>query len=248
MGKLKNPTFSTILLGLFLILSTKTVLKAQTMGTSVVTSDFESWISAGVRLKINKKWAVKVEEELRLMKNSTQIDQYFTSLTGKYKPFKFLEFGLGFRFSQQQEESNIYTPKYRIHLETAYKHKIKRFSFKYRLRYQFTNEIGTTQEEGDYLKHRLRLQAGVQYNIKKIPLEPQFTVELFNQMEKYTLAKFDRLRFVASLAYDFKTFGKLELFYSLEQELFTSYPKTIGIVGLGYVYTINLKKRNKHEK
>lgn len=212
-------------------------------GTNVVTSDFESWISAGIKLKVHKKWTFELSEEIRLEQNSAQIDQYFTNLAIAYKPFKFIEFGAAFRFSQYNEEEDGYSPHYRINLDVAFKHKIKRFAFNYRLRYQFRNELGVTSTEGDYFKHGFRVRAKAEYNIKKIPLEPSLSVEMFNTYEKYTLPTFNKLRFTAALAYDFKKYGKLKLFYSLEQEVFTSYPKTTSIVGLGYVYTINIKKK-----
>lgn len=212
-------------------------------GTNVVTSDFESWISAGIRLKVHKKWTFELSEQIRFNKNSTQVDQYFTNLAIGYEPFKFVEFGGAFRFSQYNEGDGSYSPHYRINADVTFKHQIKRFSFDYRLRYQFRNELGVTSIEGDYLKHGFRLRAKAKYNIKKIPLEPSFAVEMFSEYEKYTLPVVDKLRFTAALAYDFKKYGKVKLFYNLEQELFTAYPKTVGIIGLGYVYTIKIKKK-----
>jgi len=214
-------------------------------GTNVVVSDFESWISAGIRLKVHKKWTFELSEEIRLEKKSTQIDQFFTNLAIGYEPFKFIEFGAAFRFSQYNEEEDGYSPHYRINVDVAFKHKLKRFSFNYRLRYQFKNELGVTSVDGDYLKHGFRIRAKAKYNIKKIPLEPSFAVEMFNSYEKYTLPTFNKLRFTAALAYDFKKYGKLRLFYSLEQEVFDAYPKTTSIVGLGYVYTIKVKNKKK---
>lgn len=229
-------------LGLLLWMGGSQQLAAQD-GATVVTSDFESWFSAGLRLKVHKKWTFELSEHIRLEQNSSQIDQYFTNLAIGYEAFKFLEFGAAFRFSQYQENDGTYSPHYRINLDAAFKHKIKRFSFNYRLRYQFRNELGETSVDGDYLKHGFRLRAKAKYNIKKIPLEPSLSVEMFNVYEKYTLFKFDKLRFTAALAYDFKKYGKVRLFYSLEQDVFTAYPKTVGILGLGYVYTIKIKKK-----
>ena len=243
MKKLKNKGI-LFLFGLFIWVTNIQITSAQNSAT-VVTSDFESWMSAGIRLKLHKKWSFKLSEELRLEKNSTQINQYFTNLSIGYAPFKFIEFGTAFRFSQYNEEEDGYAPHYRINVDVAFKHKLKRFSFNYRLRYQFRNEIGITSVEGDYFKHGFRLRAKASYNIKKIPLEPSLSVEMFNQYEKYTLPFFDKLRFTAALAYDLKKYGKIKLFYSLEQEVFASYPKTTSIVGLGYVYTIKIKKKKK---
>ena len=241
MGRLKNGGILFFLS--LLVWMTNIETSSAQNSTNVVTSDFESWMAAGIRLKIHKKWSVELSEGLRLEKNSTQIEQYFTNLAIGYAPFKFIEFGTSFRFSQYNEEEDEYVPHYRINVDVAFKHKIKRFSFNYRLRYQFRNDLTKTSVDGDYLKHGFRLRAKATYNIKKIPLEPSFSVEMFNKYEKYTLATFDRLRFTAALAYDLKKYGKIKLFYSLEQEVFASYPKTTSIVGLGYLYTIKIKKK-----
>jgi len=241
MARLKNGGI-LFFLGLLVWMTNIETSSAQN-STSVVTSDFESWISAGIRLKLHKKWSFELSEEFRLEKNSTQIDQYFTNLSIGYAPFKFIEFGTAFRFSQYNEEEDGYSPHYRINVDVAFKHKLKRFSFNYRLRYQFKNDLSETSADGDYFKHGIRLRAKATYNIKKIPLEPSLSVEMFNKYEKYTLATFDKLRFTAALAYDLKKYGKIKLFYSLEQEVFISYPKTTSIIGLGYVYTIKIKKK-----
>lgn len=242
--KQQQVGFKPYLIGLLILLGIP-FSQAQTTGGTVVTADFESWISAGVEVKLFKKWSFELSEEIRLRKNSTTIDQYFTNVGAQFEPLKFLEVGLGFRFMQSNNEDGTYTPQYRFYADVAFKHKFKRFDFKYRLRYQFRNEIGPSTIDGDYFKNRFRLKATAAYNVKKIPLEPKLSVELFNQFEKYTLLEFDRLRFVASLSYDFKKYGKLTLFYGVEQEIFTAYPKTTSIVGLNYVYTIEIKKNKK---
>lgn len=245
MKRLYLSGYSTIVVSFLLACILNFSVQAQDAGTTIVTSDFEGWASAGIKLKLHKKWTFELSEELRLRKNSTQIDQYFTNFQMGFAPIKFLEFGAGFRFMQFNDDENLgtYTPHYRLHFDAAVKHKIKRFSFKYRFRYQFRNEIGLTEE--DDFKHRTRLKASVSYNIKKIPLEPKISVEIFNKFDKNDPLEFDKMRFVASLAYDLKKFGKIKLFYAVEPEITGNYPKTTGILGLGYTYTINIKKKKK---
>ena len=241
MGRLKNGGILFLLSLLVWITSIQT--SSAQNSTNVVTSDFESWMSAGIKLKVHKKWSFGLSESLRLKENSTQIDQYFTNLAVDYSPFSFIEFGTAFRFSQYNEGEDGYVPHYRINVDVAFKHKLKRFSFNYRLRYQFKNDLTETSADGDYFKHGIRLRAKATYNIKKIPLEPILMVEMFNKYEKYNLFTFDKLRYTAALSYDLKQYGKVKLFYSLEQEVFVSYPKLTSIVGLAYVYTIKIKKK-----
>lgn len=218
-------------------------IKAQAV-KSGTTSDFESWVYAEVRLKLYERWTFELMEQVRLNKNSTQIDKYFTRLSVGYELLKYMEFKVAFRFSEQNKRERGYKPYYRTNVDIAFKHKAEHFSFNYRLRYQFKNRLGETdKKEENSLKHGLRFRAKAKYKSQKIPLEPSFAVEMFYQYEKRSLSMTYKLQFTVALAYDLKKYGKIELFHHLEQNLFSSSPKTVGIIGLGYIYTISKLKK-----
>ncbi len=212
-------------------------------GYTVVTQDLESWNTIGLKYKVNKKFNIGLDQGIRLSHNATTVDQVLTDLNFKLKPTSYLNFGVGLRYIYDRGNNDLFDNDFRFNIDAVYKHKLKNFSFKYRLRYQNRNEIGLSTDEGDYFKNYLRLKAGFEYNIKSWKFDPVFSTELYRDLTKYT-GGFDKLRFTIGTNYSLKKSGELNAFYRLERELGASYPKTTNIIGLGYTFTIKNKKND----
>lgn len=210
-------------------------------GTTIITSDLEVWSKIGLKFKPNKKFAIQLDQGLRLNNNSSIVDQYFTDLGFKFKATKNLKFGVGFRYIGDRGGNDLFDNDFRINFDAIFKHKVKSFDLQYRLRFQNKNEIGLSTTDGDYYKNYFRLKAGIKYNIKNWKFDPTFSTELYRDMTKVT-GGFDNIRFTLGTSYNMKKFGALGMYYRVEQELGVSYPKTTYIVGLNYVFTINKKK------
>lgn len=212
-------------------------------GFTVVTSDLESWNTLNLKYKANKKFNMQLTQGLRLNHNASIVDQVYTNLGFKWSPVKQVSFGLGTRYIYDRGGNSLFDNDFRINLDFSYKHKYKALSFQYRLRYQNRNEIGLSRDDGDYFKNYLRLKAEVEYNIKKWKFDPVFSTEIFRDMTKYS-GGFDNLRFTLGTNYSLKKWGELNVYYRLEHELGSNYPKTTNIIGLGYTYTIKHKKND----
>ena len=211
---------------------------------AVVTQDFETWTSMGAKFKPNKKWTLGLKQGLRLKQNSSITDQVLTDLSIKWSPIKLIEIGLGSRYILDKGGNDEFDNDFRWNLDFSLKHKLDRFSFKYRVRYQNKNEIGLSKGDGDISKNYLRLKIGLKYDIKKWKLDPQLSGEIFKDLTRYS-GSFDKLRWTIGTSYNFKKFGELSLYYRMERELGVSYPKTTSIVGLNYTYTFKKKKDEK---
>ena len=209
-----------------------------------VTRDLETWASAGLKLKFNNKFAITLDQGLRLRENSTTTDQVLTDFGLKWSPIKQLQFGFGSRYILDRGSNGINDNDFRWNLDAAFKHEVKRFEFKYRLRYQNKNELGISKAEGDESKNYLRFKAGVDYNIKGIKLKPFISTEIFRHLSS-TDGSFDNWRYTIGADYDLKKFGEVGVFYRMERELNDPYPKTTNIVGLSYVFTLKFKKDEK---
>lgn len=215
-------------------------------GQWVEIRDFETWTSAGIKLKLDKSWEFGLSEQLRLKENSSVVDVYFTELEIKYKGFKRIEIGGGLRYIKENDNVGKiqgYENHFRFNLDLAYKHKWDRFTFKHRLRYQNKNELGISESEGDYMNHHFRLKTGVNYNIKNWKFDPKFSAEIFHHQEQKVENGFDKWRVTLGTSYDLKKYGEIDLLYRMEKQLNTPYPKTFNIVGLSYVYTFKIKTK-----
>lgn len=218
------------------------LLIAFTTGFSqtVDTNDFESWSAINLKYKLNKKWSFDLEEQLRLKENISEISNYFTELNTTYSVSKKFKLGAGVRYIKNNDnvgKNQGYENYFRFHLDASYKHKINDFTLKYRLRYQNKNELGVD----DYDNQHIRFKTAIGYNFKNWKLDPKFSAEIFNHIEKGEENGFDKYRLTLGTQYKFKNMGSIDLFYRIEKELNKTIPKTTNIIGLKYSYTFKNK-------
>ena len=203
--------------------------------------DFESWTSAEFRYRPSKKWRLGLEAQLRLKENSSVIDGYFSEFTGGYEFFKGFRTFLGFRFIRRNDNTGRqqgWENFARLHLDAAYKHDISRFGMNYRLRYQTRDELGVTDENGDFADQTLRLKIGTEYNIRKWKLDPQLSAEIFHTSERNAEEGFDKFRITFGTEYKFEKWGRLGIFYRYEREINRADPASTDILRIKYVYTL----------
>lgn len=205
--------------------------------------DFETWTSATLNYKVNKKLKLSLNEQLRLKDNSSTIDAYFTQFTVKYDLIKGFNLGLGARYIRKNDDQGKvqgYENHFRWQTDLTYKHKLNRFTLKYRARYQNKDELGITT---DSVKTNFRLKMSSTYNIKDWKLDPTLSGELFNGLSSNE--GFNKFRLTLGTKYSTKNAGEFGLFYRMEKELIGENPKTTNIMGLKYAYTIKRKKNAK---
>lgn len=204
-------------------------------------SDWASWNTIGLEYKLDKKWTFSLEEQLRLKENISVVDEYFTQFNTEYKLFKDFKLAGGLRYIRQNDnQGNIqgYENHFRFNIDATYKHDIADFTLGYRLRYQNKNELGVSEEDGDYANQNIRLKASIEYNINNWKLDPKFSAELFNHFEKEDDNGFSKYRLTLGTDYKMKNFGKIGIFYRFEKELNVDLPDITNIIGLKYMYTI----------
>lgn len=202
---------------------------------STVVQDFETW--SGIKLEksfLEKKLKLDLNQEFRFDDNSTHLDQYFTELGAQYKLPLGFSIDANYRFIRNNRNSG-YRNEGRYNFDLGYKHKFERFKFSTRFRFQSKNVLGTTKEEGDFPVNKMRLKILGAYNIKKWPLDPYFSIEVFHASttnrisyvdgiyESESISGFEKMRYTFGTNY--KLNKKIELggFFRMENE-FISYP------------------------
>jgi hypothetical protein len=213
-------------------------------GEYVTIRDLETWGGVGVNYEAGEKWKFTLEEQIRLKENSGEVDEFFTELNVNFELTDNIFLGAGLRYVRENDnEGKIqgYENHLRYNFDAGFKHKINRFSLKYRLRFQSKNELGISSEEGDYANKHLRLKVGTGYNISNWKLDPVFSAEIFRHYEKEAINGFDKFRITLGTKYKIKKIGEFKFFYRIEKELNTTYPKTTNILGLNYSYTFKNK-------
>lgn len=215
--------------------------------TNIVRSDLETWTAVGLNAKLGQKWSFTLTEQLRLEKNSSIVDQYYTSADVKYSIInKHLYLGTGYRFICENDAESGFKNEQRFDFDIIYLHSFDRLKLSSRLRYQNRNDVGEKISEGDYSIQNYRLRLQGDYNIKNWKLDPVLSVELFRRYEKYTLPYFDNIRFRLGTNYKIRNYGEIEVFYQIDRELEVLYPQTTYVIGLSYQYSFgNILNKNK---
>jgi long-subunit fatty acid transport protein len=176
-----------------------------------------------------------------MKENSTEIDAYFTELTGGYQLLDNFWLIGGFRFIRRRNDASPSTDDenhIRLHADARYGHSIKRLNLNARLRYQTRDELGVSNAEGDFANHYVRLKLGAVYDFRSWKLDPQISTEVFHHSQKNEEYGFNKFRVSLGTEYSFNNWGKLGLFYRYEHEINAEEPRTTDIIRIQYVYTL----------
>jgi long-subunit fatty acid transport protein len=201
----------------------------------------ESWTSAEFNYKFNKKFDFDIAQNLRLQKNSSQLERTFSQVGINFKPNKNFKFGIGYRFIWEQKSSSIQT-EHRWNLDGAYKFEVGELSGQTRIRFQNGKEFPLSENFAD--KH-LRLKLKLDYNIKNWKFDPEFSSEIFRAVGNESTKNFNKVRFTIGTDYKLHKKHSISIFYGLEKDLNETYPKATYLVGVGYKFTLKQKKNEE---
>ena len=182
--------------------------------------DFQQWSKIGVSYDLNKDLSVSLDQGLRFRENASLSDVTFSNLSLKYDLIKKWSVAIGYRYITDFDLSQNTSTSHRIYSDINYRKKKKRWLMKNRLRYQY-------QEENFTLRDKVSLS----YNIRKTPLEPFTTFELF-----FKDSEFKKWRYTLGASYPFLKEFDIDVYYRLQQSFNTNNPKQLHILGLGMEY------------
>jgi hypothetical protein len=229
---------SLIILGCFFLVSSNGFSQDE-------SKNFALWNSVGVKYSPIKRLQIGLEQHLRLKENASVTDEYFTELNLGYKILKDLEISGGARFIRENDnvgKKQGYEKHFRYNVDLSFKHDIKRFSVSYRLRYQNKKEQDVADDLENLAKENVRFKVGLEYNIKKWPLDPEFSLESYSNLEDVQQVRnlgLNKYRLTFGSSYNLKKFGKIGVFYRFQESIVSnlSNEKT-KILGLKYSYSI----------
>ena len=218
------------------------------------SKDLEGWSAVQLDVRANEKMSFSISEHLRYRNDITTVSTYFTQLETSYEVLKDFELGGGVRFIKKNDDvgkKQGIESHFRYQFEANFKHDINRIGLSYRLRYQNKNELGSSEDEGDIAKEQLRLQFGVAYKLLPVNIVFKLKAEFFNTFVNKTIGnKINRQRFTLSASRKFNGFGKVALFYRIQDNLHVEVKKTEvtvskAILGFKYSYSLDLRKKDE---
>ncbi len=209
--------------------------------------DLALWSTIEVQYSPIKKIKLSLEQHLRLKEDASVTDEYFTQVNLEYKFFENLYIAGGVRFINENDnvgKKQGYEKHFRYNFDMGYSHDIKSFEVSYRIRYQNKRELNLPVDTKDLPKENIRFKLGLKYKIKKWPLDPKISAEIFSFKREGTLivseAKLSKYRLTFGTDYSFKKFGKFGAYYRFQENINENeLNKITTIIGLKYSYSIN---------
>lgn len=201
-----------------------------------VVRDLNLWTGVELEKSLSNKFSVSVEQELRLKKNATEINSYFTQAGIEYQISKNFSLGGKYRFIKNQKANNSYENRSRYCFDLKYKGKFQDFTVQYRMRYQKEIEsLNLIDRTIPYEKY-FRNKVGIRYTRLK-DVSPYFYAELFELFQLHEYPEFKQVRIMAGVKYEPGKIGSLDLEYGIDRELSSYLPYTYYILKLNYIYS-----------
>ncbi|MBN4071489.1 DUF2490 domain-containing protein [Crocinitomix catalasitica] len=199
------------------------------------SNDLEVWAGIGLKFKLNKKYTLYVNEQIRLNNVVTSIRTTFSDLGLRYKLNKWIDLQGNVRFNLNPSAAN----KARASFDVNYGWSKKKFPLSFGCRSRIQNVTTLVNWKNQtYLREKI----GVGYNMSKL-VDPYFAYEIFFQFNgRY---KLNKARTTAGLNWRLGKCLKLKTFYRLQSEIFTKNGKRQHILGLGLSASFKKKKNDK---
>ena len=193
-----------VLLFVLLVVGTTSAMIAQ-------DNDFTTWTKFKVNHKIDSRFAVSGNLELRTEDDMSAIDRWGISVGGDYRAFSFLKFEIG------------YETHYRNLGEIGWK-------FRHRYRIGATASFRYRGESETRLRSRLKLGYAPQKGI----VSPYFSIEIYQSLDDAPFWRTARLRYRPGIEIDLTKRWSLDAFYCYQYE--SSRGKHIAGVEVGYSF------------
>jgi len=191
-------------------------------------NDFQNWTSFKLSQKVYKRTNISVKEGLRFRENSSLLSKNFTDVKLSHRIKKTdLEFSAGYRFSDEYSIDFSSEYKHRYYFDFSSKYDYKRFNITLRDRFQY-------QGNNSYFKPLFRQKIELSYNVRKTPFEPYIQFEFFLNFDE----QFEKLRYSAGFSYPILKKMNANLFYRIQQELNSSNPENLFILGTSLSYKL----------
>ena len=191
-------------------------------------NDFQNWTSFKLSQKVYKRTNISVKEGLRFRENSSLLSKTFTDVKLSHRIKKTdLEFSAGYRFSDEYSIDFSSEYKHRYYFDFSSKYDYKRFNIALRDRFQY-------QGNNSSFKPLFRQKIELSYNLRKTPFEPYIQFEFFLNFDE----QFEKLRYTAGFSYPILKKMNANLFYRIQQELNSSNPENLFILGTSLSYKL----------
>lgn len=231
---------------------------ALALGASSVCAQ-ELWGSAAFKAKVTRGLSLTAEAEYRTTDGLSDTERWSLAAGVDYKPLKWLKLSAEYKFIDRHVESritrkgNIIDPywqeRHRVGVSATGSLSVARFTFSLRERYQYTHHSPTkaVKRDGDdgsvkgaeaisaKEKQSLRSRLEVEYNIRRCPVTPFVSAELYNSLTSGMA--YEKARYTVGADWKINRHNYLTLFYRYIQSSDND-DVAANVIGIGYKFSL----------
>lgn len=188
--------------------------------------DFTSWTKFKVNYKIDSRFAVSGNLELRTKDDMSTIDRWGAGVGGDYRLTSFLKLETGYEVHYRNRGNSEWKFRHRYQIGASTSFKYQNWKFSLRERFQQTFDQGNVSS-------RLRSRLKIAYDPSKGIVSPYFSAELYQSIGGTSFWRVTRMRYRPGMEIDLSEKWMLDLYYCRQYEPM----KNKNIVGLEVSYS-----------
>ena len=198
-----------------IILNTKIWLFVLLFGMSfpawAQSDDFNTWTKFKVNYKIDSRFSVSGDLELRMKDDVSRLDRWGLTVGGSYRPCSFLNLGVGYETHLRNLGDSDWKLRHRYHISATANFRYQWLKVSLRERFQQTFDRGDSET-------RLRSRLKLSYAPTKGIVSPYFSIELYQAIGDAAFWDVARMRYRPGVEIDITDRWSLDVFYCYQYE------------------------------
>ena len=214
-----------------IILNTKIWLFVLLFGMSfpawAQSDDFTTWTKFKVNHKIDSRFSVSGDLELRMKDDVSRLDRWGLTVGGSYRPCSFLNLGVGYETHLRNLGDSDWKLRHRYHISATANFRYQWLKVSLRERFQQTFDRGDSET-------RLRSRLKLSYAPTKGIVSPYFSVEIYQSLDDTSFWRADRMRYRPGVEIALAKRWSLDAFYCYQYA--SSQGRPIAGIEVGYSF------------
>ena len=175
------------------------------------SDDFTTWTKFKVNHKIDSRFSVSGDLELRTKDDMSRMDRWGLTVGGVYHAYSFLNFGVGYETHFRNLGDSDWKSRHRYHISAVASFRYQWLKVSLRERFQQTFDRGDSET-------RLRSRLKLAYAPAKGIVSPYFSLEIYQSLDDASFWRAARMRYRPGVEIDLAKRWSLDAFYCYQYE------------------------------
>jgi hypothetical protein len=199
--------------------------------------EFETWtkVAADGEIITDLSWSGSLSTRF----GNRGVNTFFPQVGLEYKVQKWFRPSVEYRFILDQDKYTNFSAMHRINFNANFKAEVDRFNISSRLRYQYAFNRGSVESFNPDFDQAIRLKLAVKYNIKKNPVTPLASYELFYDPSfSATGPSLSKMRVAVGASVKITKQQRISAKYQLDKRFMSFDENLRHIIAVSYSYSL----------